>query len=188
MKYIRIFSLAILAMLAFQSCDDDESTGGPIVEVAPDVSGTYVLADQMGRPAINTVFVSADNKNDFNTTVPSQQAAKYGEAFGDRLRALSPTFSTDDDKNLLGLNATDFGNTLATDVLTVSLDGLTTFASADLSTVLTGRQLTDDVITTELTLIFGGETGGEVPTLSDDNVDANDKAFLTTFPYLAAPF
>jgi hypothetical protein len=87
--------------------------------------------------------------------------------------------------NLLGLNATDFGATLATDVLTVDLDGTTTFF--DGTNVLTGRALADDVITTELTLIFGGEDGTEIPTLSDDNVDANDKAFLSSFPYLATP-
>jgi hypothetical protein len=53
---------------------------------------------------------------------------------------------------------------------------------------LTGRALADDVIDVELTLIFGGATGASNPTLTKDNVNANDKVFLTTFPYLAAPF
>ena len=75
---------------------------------------------------------------------------------------------------------------LATDVLNVSLTGKTTFF--DGTNVLTGRALADDVISTELLLIFGGEDGTENPGLSDDNVDANDKMFLATFPYLAAPF
>jgi len=47
-------------------------------------------------------------------------------------------------------------------------------------------------ITVELILIFGGPealTGNPTnPGLIDDNVSANDKEFLTSFPYLAAPF
>nr|WP_299112630.1 DUF4331 family protein [uncultured Winogradskyella sp.] len=70
--------------------------------------------------------------------------------------------------------------------MTVSLDGTTTFF--DGTNVLTGRTLADDVISVELLLIFGGEDGTENPGLSNDNVDANDKAFLTSFPYLASPW
>jgi len=36
-----------------------------------------------------------------------------------------------------------------------------------------------------LLLIFGGSTGASNPNLTKDNVNANDKAFGTTFPYLA---
>jgi hypothetical protein len=71
-------------------------------------------------------------------------------------------------------------------VLNVKMNGTTTFF--DGTNVLTGRALADDVIDTELLLIFGGPTGAGNPGLTKDNVNANDKAFLTTFPYLAAPF
>jgi len=37
-------------------------------------------------------------------------------------------------------------------------------------------------------LLFGGPTGASNPTLTRDNVNANDKAFLASFPYLASPF
>jgi hypothetical protein len=74
---------------------------------------------------------------------------------------------------------------LATDVLTVSLSDPTTFY--DGTNVLTGRTLADDVITVELILIFGGPDAMSNPTLTDDHVDANDKAFLASFPYMAAP-
>ncbi len=182
MKYIKILSLVFLAAFTLQNCSDDEDN----TPTLPDFSGTFTTADQMGRPAINTVLVTDGRKDAFNTTVPSQQGAAFASDFATRLSTLSPTLATDDDRNLLGLNATEFGGVLATDVLTVSLDGTTTFF--DGTNVLTGRNLSDDVITTELTLIFGGEDGSEIPTLSDDNVDANDKAFLTVFPYLAEPF
>jgi hypothetical protein len=183
MKYIKILALTFLAAFTLQNCSDDDVT--TTEEELPDFSGTFTLEDQMGRPAINTVLVAEANKNTFNTTIPSEQAAAFATAFANRLSTLSPALATDADVNLLGLNATDFGATLATDVLTVDLDGTTTFF--DGTNVLTGRALADDVITTELTLIFGGEDGTEIPTLSDDNVDANDKAFLSSFPYLATP-
>ena len=75
---------------------------------------------------------------------------------------------------------------LVSDVLNVKLNGTTTFF--DGTNVLTGRALADDVIDVELLLIFGGSTGASNPGLTKDNVGANDKAFTTTFPYLASPF
>jgi hypothetical protein len=53
---------------------------------------------------------------------------------------------------------------------------------------LTGRALADDVIDVELTLIFGGATGSANPGLTSDHINGNDKSFLNSFPYLAAPF
>jgi hypothetical protein len=41
--------------------------------------------------------------------------------------------------------------------------------------------LADDVIDVELILIFGGPTGGSNTGLTSDHVDANDKAFTTSF-------
>jgi len=140
----------------------------------------------MGRPAVNTVFVSPANKDAFNTTIPSEQGIAYSAMFKTNLEALSPAYNESTDTNALGLSAEAFSGLLATDVLTVSLDGTTTFY--DGTNVLTGRALADDVITTELLLIFGGEDFSENPSLSDDHVDANDKEFLTEFPYLASPW
>ncbi len=169
------FSLSIV------SCGDDDDT---MVEPTPtlDFSGTYTIADQMGRPAINTVFVSDDRKDEFNTTSVADMGGAFAGAFNDRLLALNPGYTT----NALGWDAATFSGALATDVLTVSLDGTTTFF--DGTNVLTGRALADDVIDTELLLIFGGEAGADNPGLTSDNVDSNDKAFLNTFPYLATPW
>jgi len=88
--------------------------------------------------------------------------------------------------NILGLDNATFSGVLATDVLTAATTGTTTFY--DGTNVLTGRALADDVIDVELILIFGGATGGSNPGLTSDNVAANDKPFLASFPYLAAPF
>jgi len=88
--------------------------------------------------------------------------------------------------NILRMNKATFATALATDVLNVKTNGTTTFY--DGTNVLTGRALNDDVIDVELTLIFGGASGTSNPGLTSDKVNANDKPFLSTFPYLAAPF
>ncbi|MCO6477714.1 MAG: DUF4331 family protein [Phaeodactylibacter sp.] len=167
--------LALMAIaLSFTACNEDDP-------MTPVDDSRYMQEDQMGRPAINTVFVNAGDKDNFNTTEPSKQGAAYADKFNDKLLALNPAYTT----NALGLDAATFTSVLATDVLTVSTEGKTTFF--DGTNVLTGRALADDVISVELLLIFGGPEGTGNPGLTDDNVDANDKAFLNTFPYLATP-
>lgn len=167
--------LAFMAIaIAFTSCNDDDP-------IAPADNSRYMQEDQMGRPAINTVFVDAAEKDKFNTTTPSQQGPSFAGKFQSKLLALNPGYTN----NALGLDAETFTGILATDVLTVSTEGKTTFF--DGTNVLTGRALADDVISVELLLIFGGPEGAANPGLTDDNVDANDKAFLNVFPYLATP-
>lgn len=184
MKFINVKTLAIATFSLFvMSCNNNDDT---MTEIPTDFSGTYVQKDQMGRPAVNTVFVSSASKDIFNTTIPSQQGASFQSMFETNLTGLSPAYANAGDKNALGLDAATFTGLLATDVLNVSLDGTTTFY--DGTNVLTGRALADDVITVELLLIFGGEDFSENPSLSTDNVDANDKPFLTSFPYLASPW
>ena len=166
--------VAFLGMvITFTACDDDDNDMAPVVE--------YEQEDQMARPAINTVFVSTGEKDMFNTTTPALQGAAFATKFKDKLLALNAGYTT----NLLGLDATTFTSVLATDVLTASLTGPTTFY--DGTNVLTGRKLDDDVITVELILIFGGPDAMSNPGLTDDHVDANDKSFSATFPYLATP-
>ena len=48
-----------------------------------------------------------------------------------------------------------------------------------------GRRLEDDVVDIELQVVAGVLKGNAVPL--GDGVDENDKPFLATFPYLAAP-
>jgi hypothetical protein len=169
----RIFVIAILSGTAFSCDEEDDDKGMTTVR--------YEQEDQFARPAINTVFVSASDKDMFNTTPPSMQGAAFATKFKEKLLALNAGYTT----NLLGLDATTFTSVLATDVLSVSLDGPTTFY--DGTNVLTGRKLDDDVITVELILLFGGPDAMQNPGLTDDHVDANDKAFSAAFPCLASP-
>ena len=176
-KFTLMAMSLFFAAATFVSCDDNEDTK----PAALDFSGTYALDDQMARPAINTVFIASGSPKDaFNTTIPSAMGAAYQSVFQSRLLALNSGYTT----NALGQTAAQFTGLLATDVLNVKKTGKTTFF--DGTNVLTGRALADDVIDVELLLIFGGSAGALNPTLTKDNVNANDKAFSTSFPYLAS--
>ncbi len=172
LKYLSMIAFLVM-VITFTACDDDDND--------MPVNIIYEQEDQMARPAINTVFVSTGEKDVFNTTPPAEQGAAFATRFNDKLLALNPGYTT----NLLGLDAATFTGVLATDVLTVSLNAPTTFY--DGTNVLTGRKLEDDVITVELILLFGGPDAMSNPGLTDDHVDANDKSFSDSFPYLASP-
>jgi hypothetical protein len=175
----KIIALSSLVITMLASCSKDDTVTPPVVNQI-DFSGTYILKDQMARPAINTVFIASGTPKDmFNTTIPSAMGASYQSVFQSRLLALNPDYTT----NALTLTASQLTGLLATDVLNVNKTGKTTFF--DGTKVLTGRALADDVIDVELLLIFGGPMGTDKPGLTKDNVNANDKAFLTSFPYLA---
>lgn len=171
-RYPTVLAIAFFAFTLI-ACNDDDDDNQPVA--------MFEQEDQMGRPGISTVFVAQADKDTYNTTVPSELGADFSTKFKDRLMALNAGYTT----NLLGLDATTFASVLATDVLSVSLTAPTTYY--DGTNVLTGRKLDDDVIDVSLILIFGGPDAMANPGLTGDNVDGNDKAFSTAFPYLATP-
>ena len=174
--FINLSLSAAIILLTVASCTKNGSSPPP----APTVY--YQGGDQMGRPAINTVFVTTPDKDNFNATIPSLMVAAFQSKFKTQLLALNPAYTT----NALTQTADQFTGLLSADVLNVSATKKTTFF--DGQNVLTGRALNDDVIDVELLLIFGGPTGADNPGLTSDHVNANDKAFLTVFPYLASPW
>ncbi len=174
--------LVVTSFAALASCKHNDDTVIPTPTDTFDVSGTFTQTDQMARPAINTVFVGASRKNEFNLTTPTAMQAAFKTDFVNVLTGFG--FTT----NALGQTKDQFATLLVNDVLNVKLNGPTTFFDGVAANTLSGRALADDVIDVELLLIFGGPTGTSNPGLTKDNVNANDKAFLTTFPYLAAPF
>ena len=177
----KIIALSIVGVAMFTSCSNDDATVTPATTETTDFSGTYVQKDQMARPAINTVFIASGAPKDaFNAAIPSTMGANYQSIFQSRLLALNSGYTT----NALGQTAAQFTGLLATDVLGVKKTGTTTFF--DGTNVLTGRALADDVIDTELLLIFGGPSGTSNAALTSDHVNANDKTFSASFPYLAS--
>jgi Domain of unknown function (DUF4331) len=179
---LKTFAL-VIAIASIASCkkNNDVVVVPPVVDPF-DVTGTFAQADQMARPAINTVFVGPARKNEFNLTIPTAMNAAFKTDFVNKLTDFGYT------TNILGYTKDQLATALVSDVLNVKLNGPTTFYDGVPANTLSGRALADDVITTELILIFGGSTGLSNPGLRDDNVSNNDKTFLTTFPYLAAPF
>ncbi len=117
--------------------------------------------DRMGRPAINTVLIPADRKDEFNRADPVNDAA----AFGDDVRATIAALNGGDTATAAALTAV-----LLPDILTIDV--------TDPSGFLNGRGLADDVIDAELSLLTNGAVTG-------DGVDANDVRFRNRFPYLA---
>lgn len=174
---IKLIAILFAGSLVAVSCKKDDPTPEPTVY--------YQQQDQMGRPAVNTVFnVGNTDKDAFNVTTPGNMNAAFQSKFQARLLALNAGYTT----NALGQTAAQLTGLLATDVLNVKTTGTTTFFDGNAANTLSGRALADDVIDVELLLIFGGPTGGSNPGLTKDNVNANDKAFSVAFPYLAAPF
>ncbi len=149
-------------------------------------NGQWNAGDQMGRPAINTVFNNSlvdpnagQTKNRFNATPPSRQRTAYSGLFKNNIVAtltnINQVLGTDDAFGCSDYDAGTAGaiaNILLPDVLTYD----TTTAAAG---PLNGRALSDDVIDVEL----GLTTNGCVTT---DGVDAHSD-YLSSFPYLGAP-
>ena len=159
---------------------------------------SYETLDQMGRPAINTVFNffgDAATKNGFNQTLP-EGGNVDPVSFKSILDALQGYIGLDPATytNALGLDNTTTATVLATDVLSSHKDFPTTYGPSDLTNivvgqnVLNGRGFNDDVVDVTLILAFGGDLTNLTPLqqgLISDNVQSNDVMHDQEFPYLA---
>jgi hypothetical protein len=82
--------------------------------------GTQI--DRVGRPAINTVFIKGDAKNDYNAAAPGDDPETYAEALGELASVLLPDVLTVDLTDPAGfLN----GRGLANDVIDTELQVIT---------------------------------------------------------------
>jgi Domain of unknown function (DUF4331) len=132
-------------------------------------------ADQMGRPAINTVFNHGDDKNTFNVTQPAAQrttrtasARTFLEVFTAELQALS---SGSPKGQYTAAQALAIAQILLPDILTFDLTSSAGF--------LNGRQLQDDVIDISLNLVTNGK-------ITSDGVGPHTD-LLSEFPFLGRP-
>jgi hypothetical protein len=118
--------------------------------------------ERFGLPAIATVFIPSSQKDAYNQAAPDGDPAAFQQFVVDRLTA--------------------FGNPDPTGLADALQPDIQPINTSQESGFLNGRRLQDDVITAELGLVFGANLD-----LNDDHVDANDRAFLAVFPYLAVP-
>jgi hypothetical protein len=149
--------------------------------------------DRMGRPAINTVFnglvlpASSDynglEKDAFNFQSPSADASTTTDNVTTVLNAIGNVLTANAATPYTPGEVAAIASVLLPDELTLTLGSSAHFASGtSLGTLkLNGRKLGDDVIDAEFALLtnFVITTG--------DGVNANDKAFSATFPFLASP-
>jgi len=126
-------------------------------------------ADQMGRPAINTVFNHGDDKNTFNLTLPAAQRTATTASGDTFLQVFTAELEA-----LGGYSATQ-----AKSIAKILLPDVLTYDSSSAAGFLNGRRLRDDVIDIELNLVTNGKiTGDGVGRHSD---------YLSRFPYLGKP-
>jgi len=137
--------------------------------------------DRMAIPAINTALIPTAQKDAFNVADPINDAANFRPAAINTINTLRGAVDKlfapklQDGGPLGNLTSEQVGAALIPDVVTIDFSKPVQFPN--------GRRLQDDVIDAALGVVLnrGGPAG------ISDGVNANDKAFLGTFPYLAEP-
>ena len=188
----RLAGGAMIALVLVTGCSDTSPTAAPSGAAqakAEDQGGgmVYDQLDFLGNPLVAEVTIVKANHNAYNRTMPYASATYKAETESFIVNVAGRPLAY----------AQVVSGVLYPDMLIV--DSSKPAASAGwLSWALAkgygGRKLTDDVVDIGLYAIFSSLLSpdgascapGELP-LCTDNVDANDKPFMSTFPYLAAP-
>jgi hypothetical protein len=179
------------------------STDRQNVTVDGKVRRGWTQVSRLGEPLINEVVIPTGLKDLWNRTSPANDAQfkKYYEtpilaAVLNKLYKLGvPTEGRDDLVAVLGTGipkVTFTGNHFA-DELRINVavppaahPNRMGVLAGDNAGFPNGRRLTDDVIDIEEQAVAGFLKGKKVPL--GDGVNANDKAFLKHFPYVASPW
>ena len=174
-----LLSVAAMAVVATACSDDDDNDiTGPVS------TREYVQIERLGNPLVSEVFFLNRDHGLHNTSIPSTDVAN---GFKTKIESFI--------RDVAGRN-----NAVQTTVSSVLVpDMLLVFPNRDASTSgwlgwalangWGGRNLSDDVVDAGLAAVFGNllDDSNTSPGLASDNVNANDKPFSPTFPYLAAP-
>jgi hypothetical protein len=182
-------ALAAGVILATTACADRVTYPGPTARAATSGASRehrlFTQRERLGNPLVSEVMIRKAQHHAHNTGMPSTDVAE----FADDLTA----FVTD----VAGRDVA-YAGAIAGALLP---DMLITYPRRDNVNPGTpvfwlswafggygGRGLTDDVVDIGLGAIFGsllGNVNNVSPGLTTDNVDGNDVAFQTTFPYLS---
>jgi hypothetical protein len=135
--------------------------------------------DRMGRPAINTVFNSGNDKNRFNAGHPASDYRR----FSDNVRGVLAAFSALDAEGA-------YSNAETRALAKVLLPDVVTYDTrTDAAGPLNGRALADDVIDAELNIVTGGfafDGRDGTGAITGDCVGPHDD-YMNVFPYLGEP-
>lgn len=202
MKNVHTAFLTVSALLLAATGCGGNSTTTPTVGTKGDrqkETAQYQQIERLARPAIKEATQMFSQHNDTNRISPVQQPLSSQTLF-----ASIGTFVT----QVAGRRA-DYATTLQSvlipDEMAADLSQSTTKAAylgvetkGATGSAYGGRALTDDVITIDLSAIFGttlsdlglvAPDGKQSPCLATDNVpvDSGAKHFSTTFPFVGQP-
>lgn len=174
-------ALLALTVLGAAACDDDDDIVGATTTV--DANRVYNQIERIGNPLVSEVFLEKRDHGFHNVGTPNTDVSNF--------KAKLEAFV----RNVAGRNAqvqTTLSAVLLPDMLVVQTDkapssaGWLTWALAN---GYGGRRLQDDVVDAGLAALFGPllSTANQTPQLASQHLPNNDKPFLATFPYLAAP-
>jgi len=147
--------------------------------------GKFIQVSRLAWPLINEVIIPLKDKDKYNRSQPKDDVANFGAYILDPevpkllnlvLNAGCPATPAGGRTDIVGLLAPN--GTAPADLLRINIAQGQTNAQSHFPN---GRALADDVTDTLLTVACNN--GSAI----GDGVNANDKAFTTTFPYLASP-
>jgi hypothetical protein len=185
MRKISLALLATGAMALLAACDSETAATGPAIQPQTVVSNTakvYRQLERLANPLVSEVTVVKARHHLYNIGQPSNDVATFT---GDVTTFVTGTAGRD------AAYASAIAGALLPDMLLIypKRDGKPVFWLSWVFGGYGGRSLSDDVVDIGLGAIFGtllGNTNNVTPGLVSDNVPSNDKAFRTTFPYLAS--
>jgi len=147
--------------------------------------GNMIQVSRLGWPLINEVIIPLGDKDKYNRSAPKDDVSNFGAYILDPevpkllnlvLGAGCPATPMGGRTDIVGLLSPN--GTAAADLLRINITKGQTNAQSHFPN---GRALADDVTDTLLTVACNN--GGPI----GDGVNANDKPFTTTMPYLASP-
>jgi len=189
MRNLRPWAAAALAALALAACrDTDRSPLAPNEpSFATSSSAIYDQVEFLGNPLVSEVTIQKANHDLYNRTQPyntatfAPQTGAFVTGVAGRPQAYANTIASVLYPDMLVVDTSKPGSTAG-------------WLSWALANGYGGRKLTDDVVDIALIAVFSDLLSpvgascspGQLP-LCTDNVGANDRAFSSTFPYLATP-
>jgi hypothetical protein len=135
--------------------------------------------DQMGRPAINTVFNHGNDKNVFNVTQPADQPNVVSTDTATAGKNLLTVFQQELQALSKGSPKGQYTADQALGIAKILLPDILTYDYSSAAGYLNGRRLQDDVIDISLNLVTNGA-------LTGDGVGPHTD-YTAEFPYLGNP-